>query len=115
MNKEEILQYLSVEDLCKCVILVNKFEELIKTLNRIADASESIAQSLDNLDKSGITAWIYEGIKTMYTHHLKSMKKKVNYDRAGTDRSVYYALPKTEQRRRIGKEKRVRNRIKRSL
>lgn len=57
MNNEEILKYLSVEELCKSVILVNKFEELIKTLNRIADASESIAQSLDDLDKSGITTY----------------------------------------------------------
>ncbi len=57
MNKEEILQYLSDEDLCKGAILANKFEELIKTLNRIADASESIAQSLDSLDKSGITTY----------------------------------------------------------
>lgn len=57
MNNEEILKYLSVEDLCKGAILASKFEELIKTLNRIADASESIAQSLESLDKSGITTY----------------------------------------------------------
>ena len=38
-------------------ILATKFEELMETLNRIADASERIAHSLENLDKMGITTF----------------------------------------------------------
>lgn len=57
MNNEDILKHLSDEDLCKDTILATKFEELMETLNRIADASECIAHSLKNLDEMGITTF----------------------------------------------------------
>ena len=57
MNNEDILKHLSDEDLCKGAILATKFEELMETLNRIADASECIAHSLKNLDEMGITTF----------------------------------------------------------
>ena len=53
MSEAEILKHLSDEDLCKSAILAVKFEELMKTLNRIADA-------LENLDRKGITIYPVE-------------------------------------------------------
>ncbi len=54
MSNENILKHLSDEDLCKLAFCASRFEELIKTLNRIADASESIAFSLESLNENGI-------------------------------------------------------------
>ena len=57
MSNKDILKRLSDEDLCKGAILATKFEEFMKTLSRIADASESIAFSLECLNESGITTF----------------------------------------------------------
>lgn len=54
MSEAELLKHLSDEDLCKIAVLAVKFENLMKTLNRIADASERIAHSLESLDETGI-------------------------------------------------------------
>lgn len=57
MDREKMLQCLSSGDLVKCAIALSSFNELIEVLTRIANASERIAQSLENLGEIGIDTY----------------------------------------------------------